>query len=226
MLRFPVLVFAICLSSCVADEGPAEIEHRGGADFASVDDEDDTSVDETGEPDDIIDEQDPVDDPIDEPVDETLAIVDCETFLAANPPSIPVSSSMINGHCYIIPQSALNFQGSANFCNNIAESPTYLVEMDSIVENLLVTQFAAEEINGNRFWIGFHDQDMEGDFITTRGAPISIRYFSDGEPNNFGAGEDCLEISVANGIDSDGRWNDQRCRQQIPFVCEIEIPQE
>jgi hypothetical protein len=66
-----------------------------------------------------------------------------------------------------------------------------------------------------RVWIGYTDKGHEGDWRKTTGAAASFALWRDGEPNNFGNGEDCAEWSAL-----DGRWNDLPCGDRMPSLCE------
>ena len=46
--------------------------------------------------------------------------------------------------------------------------------------------------------------------------PVSFVNWNDGEPNNYGDGEDCAVVIVGLG----GVWNDDRCEKQAKAVCE------
>ena len=82
-------------------------------------------------------------------------------------------------------------------------------------------------------WIGFSDQSQEGGNIRSTkgvvkveswclgytwsdGSPVTFVNWNDGEPNNYGDGEDCTTIVVGLG----GVWNDDRCEKQAKAVCE------
>jgi hypothetical protein len=69
--------------------------------------------------------------------------------------------------------------------------------------------------------IGLTDQDaygVEGTFVWQSGSAAAFRNWNNGEPNDSGD-EDCVEMVVASGA-SDGRWNDVRCGDSRPYVCE------
>ena len=67
-------------------------------------------------------------------------------------------------------------------------------------------------------WIGFSDQSQEGGYTWSDYSPVSFVNWNEGEPNNYGDGEDCGEIVV--GYTLNGAWNDDRCEKQMPAVCE------
>jgi hypothetical protein len=54
-----------------------------------------------------------------------------------------------------------------------------------------------------RVWIGLNDFDSEGNFVWSSGEPVEYVNWSGGEPNDFGGGEDAVEMFGSNGL-----WND------------------
>ena len=69
-------------------------------------------------------------------------------------------------------------------------------------------QSALESLMGNKqWWIGATDTQSEGDFVWMSGAPWSYTHWGDGEPNDYGNGEDCVGLKGS----SSGSWNDYPC---------------
>ena len=68
-------------------------------------------------------------------------------------------------------------------------------------------------------WLGFSDQSAEGGWVWSDGSPVAFVDWADGEPNNYGNGEDCAEI-VVGGLAGGGTWNDQKCDMKSKAVCE------
>jgi hypothetical protein len=67
------------------------------------------------------------------------------------------------------------------------------------------------------FWIGLTDRAEEGTFVWTDGSPLTFSAWNDGEPNNWGDGEDCVHLGVWAG----GRWNDMACETAMAYVCAL-----
>ncbi|XP_074061188.1 low affinity immunoglobulin epsilon Fc receptor [Macrotis lagotis] len=76
--------------------------------------------------------------------------------------------------------------------------------------------FLTQKANKKGSWIGLRDLDVEGKFIWMDGSSLNYTYWSPGEPNNLGQGEDCVAMRASNG-----RWNDAYCRgHQESWICE------
>ena len=68
-------------------------------------------------------------------------------------------------------------------------------------------------------WVGFSDQSAEGGWVWSDESPVAFVDWADGEPNNYGNGEDCMEI-VVGGLAGGGTWNDQQCSRKSKAICE------
>jgi hypothetical protein len=64
-------------------------------------------------------------------------------------------------------------------------------------------------------WTGMTDYADEGQWSWADGSTVSYTNWAPGEPNNFGNDEDCMEL----GYYADGKWNDNGCSAQHPFMC-------
>ena len=72
-------------------------------------------------------------------------------------------------------------------------------------------------------WIGVHDQDVEGTWVTSTGNIVTYtNWCATGamfaEPNNGnGAGEHCARMENS---DYNGCWNDISCGSKLQYICE------
>jgi len=73
------------------------------------------------------------------------------------------------------------------------------------------------------FWLGIHDTSSEGHFTYDSNneiVPPAFQTWNDGEPNNYGHGEDCVEVKR---FDHLGKylWNDLKCSApEVYALCE------
>ena len=72
------------------------------------------------------------------------------------------------------------------------------------------------EPHNTAFWIGFTDEDLEGDWRWIDGSPVKFTNWRDGEPNNGPKkfDEHCAEVEPS------GRWDDNSCAWEKAYVCE------
>ena len=156
---------------------------------------------------------------------------DCGDYLASeNVPGTRIFIAL-DGFCYFSSGKNETYTFAENFCTNLTDSPSYLVEIDSANDNTYVEMFGKLLADGSRFWIGAQDIDNEGMFETTRGRVLEFENFlsSTLQPDNGGVNgdeEDCVEMLTDSTRDSTGTWNDRACTDRLPFICEFELPKE
>jgi len=80
-------------------------------------------------------------------------------------------------------------------------------EEDEAIKSIL-------EYDGMNYWIGLSDEVEEGTFVWGDGSKLDYSGFNPGEPNDYGQGEDCVQIRTGAG------WNDIPCVYTAPFVCQ------
>ena len=89
------------------------------------------------------------------------------------------------------------------------------MEIQSTSEN----DYVASRLVWQDFWIGYSDQNTEGVWTwSNSGVTGSYTNWYQGQPDNFGSGEDCAEIWGHLGRKT---WNDSPCGLKRWFVCEI-----
>jgi len=75
----------------------------------------------------------------------------------------------------------------------------------------------AASVGPGRYWLALTDRDVEGTFVGFDGAAPAFAWWSEGEPNDSGDGEDCVELVVAD--DGTARWNDLPCASTRGPIC-------
>lgn len=97
----------------------------------------------------------------------------------------------------------------------------HLVVVDDEVENAWMAAFAERSLTDSASthqlaWLGLSDHAVEGEFRWLDGAPPTLAFWADQEPNSLNDAEDCVEIRPT------GEWNDDRCNAELSYVCECD----
>ncbi|XP_059846839.1 C-type lectin domain family 10 member A-like [Hypanus sabinus] len=110
--------------------------------------------------------------------------------------------------CYQFSSSARSWTEAQRHCASV---DAHLV----VINNAEEQDFLRRTLQ-NRCWIGLSDAESEGDWIWVDGTDYSssLTNWAEGEPNNEGYTEDCVEIFVT------GEWNDLPCNVFRYWLCE------
>jgi len=103
-----------------------------------------------------------------------------------------------------------SWQAARDFCKSLGSD---LLVIESPDENAWI---AAQNVSNP--WIGINDIQNEGQFVWLDGEAAPFTDWNDGEPNDSGGAEDCGVLYT--GEASRGAWNDAKCANEYPFVCE------
>uniref|UniRef100_A0A8C9DNB1 Mannose-binding protein C n=1 Tax=Prolemur simus TaxID=1328070 RepID=A0A8C9DNB1_PROSS len=74
---------------------------------------------------------------------------------------------------------------------------------------------AIQDVAKDIAFLGITDEATEGQFVYLTGERLTYSNWKNGEPNDFGSGEDCV-ILLTEGI-----WNDVSCKSSFLAVCEF-----
>nr|MBP6731256.1 hypothetical protein [Chitinophagales bacterium] len=140
----------------------------------------------------------------------------------------------------------INYQ-SQNSANSEADARVlgaHLVVFNDAAENTaVVNALNSSGVIGavSAVWVGYSDQNSEGNWQTLDGTPMSYLNWASGEPNNNGQGATCCSFpdflggcsgskafQCANGEDcmqiySSGTWNDLPCDRSSASVIEVNL---
>ncbi|MDA9213144.1 Ig-like domain-containing protein [Flavobacteriaceae bacterium] len=96
-----------------------------------------------------------------------------------------------------------NHQSYTNAKQIATDAGGYLTAIDSAVENSFIRdQMQSAGYNWESVWIGFNDEETEGNFKWVNGSKSTYVNWQNGEPNNSGGREDYTELM------NNGYWND------------------
>jgi len=139
-----------------------------------------------------------IDDDCDEQVDEE-EICPCDTIEE-------------EGIVYSICEDPLSADDALDLCR---EAGMELVKIDDMAEQLLLNNWLSDSEQSSWF-IGLNDRDIEDEWVWSDGSEMRWSRWNNGEPNDYGQGEDCVELRWYQD-----NWNDIRCDQSRPFICEF-----
>ena len=89
-----------------------------------------------------------------------------------------------------------------------------MIKVSSTEEN----QFFQQSARGKNWWLGLQRDEANNNIFKWNDGSIVDSVFtrwSQGEPNNHGNDEKCVEYSYLNGL-----WNDVKCDQERGLACE------
>ena len=127
-----------------------------------------------------------------------------------------------DGNWYALTTSKHDWQGAQAEAASVGGD---LCSIHSVAENVwlveqILSQMTPEQVAPHatpHAWIGFNDLQQEGSFTWADGADVTFTYWSPGEPNDAGSGEDCAILNWS----ATGAWNDATCSD--PFLGIIEL---
>ena len=85
---------------------------------------------------------------------------------------------------------ARDYEATLQFCENIG-AEIAVATTDSVYA--LMYDVSTDVCPSKPFYLGYTDRRTEGTFLdSVSGAPLTLKNWREGEPNNWGGGEDCL----------------------------------
>jgi hypothetical protein len=116
---------------------------------------------------------------------------------------------MYNGHDYIFATTAKTWLQAHQSCADLGYG---LVTINNSSEDQWLQGYIGSS-GSCCWWIGYNDRDTEGTWRWSNGSSSYVNWYP-GEPNNYAGNEDCSTKY------SEGRWNDDDCSKQFPYICE------
>ncbi|HJN74097.1 MAG TPA: MopE-related protein [Myxococcota bacterium] len=93
----------------------------------------------------------------------------------------------------------------------------HLVTIDDGDENDWVTD-VLETKRQDDWWSGYNDRDKEDHWVWEDGSSSTYTNWADDQPNDWGLGQDCMEL-FSSWTDT---WNDADCDSDKRFICELD----
>ena len=114
----------------------------------------------------------------------------------------------LKGHKYYCSSFASTWDYANSYCISYGG---HLASINSAEENTMLANFLTTQ----SAYIGFSDSDNEGQFKWSNGDPVTYTNWYPGQPNNYLAGQDHVELL------NNGQWNDQYPYKKLEFIMEI-----
>jgi len=104
-----------------------------------------------------------------------------------------------------------NFQDSQTACRELHDDADVAIPRNKVEEEILINM-----TSGSTLWAGVvRAEHGKPGFVDTKGGVLLWEHWNNGEPNDFGAGENCVEVIPT------GFWNDVPCSIKRQAVCQI-----
>ena len=131
----------------------------------------------------------------------------CENGKCKKPCHCEEGWEVFGDHCYYFGTDKKSWTDAEQFCQeqfgHLASANTKAIQ-DYVVKGM-------EGRGLDYAWFGGSDREEEGVWKWTDYTPWEFTHWGPREPNNAEGGQDCLQY--------DGKWDDDRCTDNIPFVC-------
>uniref|UniRef100_K1QR35 C-type lectin domain family 10 member A n=1 Tax=Magallana gigas TaxID=29159 RepID=K1QR35_MAGGI len=134
----------------------------------------------------------------------------------SSPVTCPIGWSMFETSCYMAFNQQLSWNDASMKC---LMSGSKLVEIETKAENDFLTTTLPNFKAGEAYWTGGKDDVTEGLWVwISSGVTFGFLNWNQGEPNDAGGIEDCLQLYKRRGRKT--YWNDNYCERSFNFICE------
>lgn len=131
-------------------------------------------------------------------------------------PAQPCQGTAYAGHCYVFVTSPMSWDAARSHCHRLGSFELVTIEGEEEEEWLHGQETA--RVSGT-WWIGYTDEDSEGNWKWTSGSQSKYNRWSSRNPDNYTGGPSGRQNCVTDNY-SDGRWDDDDCLRENPFICE------
>ena len=123
--------------------------------------------------------------------------------------------SSFHGGCFKVHYNPLDWHSAKSACEARRSSlalPNSKAKSREFLQ--LLNGAGASKVH---LWIGlYRDPQNERRWLWVDGSTAYFTLWANGEPNNAGSNEDCVELRMPSK-----NWNDLPCHQTLPYICEI-----
>lgn len=140
-------------------------------------------------------------------------------------------------HCYRFYGGPMNWEAAEQHCRESftcnGGATAHLVSIHNQDENSFLYDYWQSSLiagctNQNArldgFWIGLNDRETEGTMAWSDNTSVDFVFWKPNEPNNGGAGEDCIHMVKSSSDTVGDKWNDTECPDHsMPFICKMPI---
>lgn len=143
---------------------------------------------------------------------ERLPRVICEDRLHyCVPPPCPEEWFGLDDYCYFYVSLPATWTDADATCTTLLPGSRLATVPDINTWLILTKVFSFRDAT---VWLGASDRDSEGDWVTVDGTVELTLPWGSRQPDNYGGGEDCLEVLTSGDI-----LNDVNCNAERPFLC-------
>ena len=123
--------------------------------------------------------------------------------------------SSFYGGCFKVHYNRLDWNSAKSACEALGSSlavPNSTAKLREFPQ--LLKSAGASKLY---LWIGlYRDPKNERRWLWVDGSTAYFTLWDNGEPNNDGSNEDCVEFRMTSE-----KWNDKPCHYSLPYICEI-----
>jgi hypothetical protein len=120
-----------------------------------------------------------------------------------------------------MPYDMLPWSEAEMYCKSVETA--HLLSIENPIENRRIQQRLRQvrwAFGFRQLWIGASDFYHEDTFTWSDGKPMNFTKWAANEPSrkSRGHGRDCAVVAMESNV---GRWYDEECLTQLPFICKI-----
>jgi len=145
---------------------------------------------------------------------------DCSGFGDDNNAGCPCDVHYYYGDSrpYMFCETTENWEDALDECEAYGY---HLLTVNGSYENIWADGVSDSYSHQEKWWIGYNDRDVEGDFVWEDGTPVDYENWHAGEPNNAALGPNSEENCTQFNRYGDQTWNDEPCEWDFKYICEF-----